>query len=113
MALIDKLKAAFGSAWHTNSDAALQVIADAAAGDQVVTSLSVTGSAAIGSAASSYLGFFGATKVQQQAAITAVSVTAPIAISGGFGFQTSAQMIALITAVNALQAEIKNLGLTA
>ncbi len=56
----------------------------------------------MGSAATEKNSFWGATPVVQPTAATAVSTTAPVAISSGFGFATTAQLTALITAVNLL-----------
>ncbi len=65
----------------------------------------------VGTTASSLVGFHGADPVDQYATITSVSTTAPV--SGAFGFETSAQAIALLTAVNSLIAMCKEKGLIA
>lgn len=55
--------------------------------------------------------FWGATAVVRPTSAVAVSTSAPVGISSGFGFGTSAQMIALITAVNVLRANSVTTGL--
>ncbi len=65
------------------------------------------------SATADKVSFFAATPVVQptNAAQAAVSTSVPVAISSGFGFGTSAQMITLLTLVNRLRTDLVALGL--
>jgi hypothetical protein len=68
----------------------------------------------LGQSATAKIGFYGVTPVVQVAlaATPAVSTSVPIAVCAGFGFQTSAQMIALLALVNAHRAALVTLGLS-
>jgi len=56
-----------------------------------------------GKASTDKLGFWGTTPVVQPTAATAVSTSVPVSTTGGvFGFNSSAQVIALLAAVNQL-----------
>jgi hypothetical protein len=66
----------------------------------------------IGKSATSLLAFHGATPVDQSAAATSVSTSVPTQTSP-FGFSTSAQVIALLAAVNAVIVCLKEKGLMA
>ena len=67
----------------------------------------------LGAAATSTIGFYGTTPIAQRtsAVQTTISTSAPVAISSGFGFATSAQMISLLAAVAEIQATLTLLGL--
>lgn len=66
----------------------------------------------IGVNSSALVAFHGASPVDQAAAITSVSTSVPTQTSP-FGFSTSAQAIALVTAVNALVVMAREKGLIA
>lgn len=59
-----------------------------------------------------YVGFYGATPVVRANAITAVSTSALVAVSGAYGFATEAQATAIVSAVNNLITACKNIGIT-
>lgn len=65
----------------------------------------------IGQTAAELIGFHGVTPVAQAVVSASVSTTAPV--SGAFGFSTSAQAIAVLTAINDLLTMAKNKGLMA
>lgn len=90
---------------------ALTVGGTASQGAISATSLTVSATVAVGTTASSKFGVHGATPVVQSSAATTVSTTAPV--SGAFGYETSAQAIAILTAVNLIITCLKNHGLMA
>lgn len=59
------------------------------------------------------IGFYGTAPVAQGAAVTTVTTTAATSTTNAFGYTTSTQADALVTAVNALIARLKAVGLTA
>lgn len=65
-----------------------------------------------GGAATDKLACYGETPVIQASAITAVNTTAASS-SSPFGFTTSTQADAIVTAVNSLITAVKNFGITA
>ena len=65
-----------------------------------------------GGAATEKLSCYGVTPVVQAAAITAVNTTAATTTTA-FGFTTSTQADALVTAVNAIRVALTNFGITA
>lgn len=69
----------------------------------------------IGQAAADLVAFHGATATDQYAISAAVSTTAPLSVTGNtvYGFQTSAQFIALMVLVNDLRALVIEKGLAA
>lgn len=117
MPTLAQLKAAFGSAWHTNSDAILALLASdgGAASAGSFTDLTVTGNTQLGNAVTDTFGMFGTTPIAQrasasQAAFTAQTYTAiaTIAVSavgtgalaGVWGFQSSTVAKSIRTQVN-------------
>lgn len=66
----------------------------------------------LGQSSSELIAFHGATPTDQYAAITSVSTSAPTS-SSPFGFVTTAQLTALVTAVNSIIAALKEKGITA
>ncbi len=64
-----------------------------------------------GNAATSVVGFYGTTPVAQAATITALSGT--IVSTGAFGYATSAEFLAVQTAVNSILTALKNIGIVA
>lgn len=66
----------------------------------------------VGTASTSYVSFFGESPVQQQAAITSVTTTGASS-STPFGYTTSTQADAIVTAVNSIITKLGNLGLIA
>ena len=72
--------------------------------DEVLTSLAVTGDARLGNAATTLLSFHGATAVDQTAYTATISTTVPVSVAGSvaFAFQSSAQFIAQIDAINTI-----------
>jgi hypothetical protein len=69
------------------------------------------GGTTLGQSATDLISFHGATAVAQAAVSASVSTTAPV--SGAFGFSTSAQAIAVLTALNDILTCLKNKGLMA
>lgn len=65
----------------------------------------------LGQSSADLISFHGSTPCDQSATAAAVSTTAPV--SGAFGFETSAQAIAVLTAINALLVCVKEKGLMA
>ncbi len=65
----------------------------------------VTSPVTIGSSTASLVGFYGATAVDQGAAVTTVTTTASTT-STPFGYSTSTQADAIVTAINALIARL-------
>lgn len=69
--------------------------------------------AQIGSSATEKIGFYGATPVVQGAAVTTVTTTAATSTTNAFGYTTSTQADAIVTAVNALISRLQTIGITA
>jgi hypothetical protein len=63
----------------------------------------------MGQSASDLVSFHGVAPVAQAAIVTSITTTAPV--SGAFGFETSAQAISVITALNAIIVALKAKGL--
>jgi UDP-N-acetyl-D-mannosaminuronic acid transferase (WecB/TagA/CpsF family) len=66
----------------------------------------------IGNDASSIIGFYGEAGVAQQTKAVAVATTAATSTTNAFGYTTSTQADAIVTAVNAIIAQLTALGLT-
>lgn len=72
------------------------------------------GGTGLGQSVTDLIGFYGVTAVAQQTTAdqAAVSTTAPVSATANvFGFQTSAQIIALINCVNAIRFALVQNGL--
>ena len=67
----------------------------------------------LGASTTAKVGFFGETPVVQPSAITAVATTASTSTSSAFGYTTSTQAEAIVTAVNDIITKLQTLGLTA
>ncbi len=67
--------------------------------------------ACLGQSATDKVSFYNATPVVRPTSAVAVSTSAPVSAATAFGFETSAQLIALLTAVNVLRANSVTLGL--
>lgn len=67
----------------------------------------------IGSATSDLVGFYGETPVDQAAAITSVTTTAATSTTNAYGYTTSTQADAIVTAVNAIIVALQDIGITA
>lgn len=67
----------------------------------------------LGQSTTSKIGFFGETPTTQPAAVTAVATTAATSTSSAFGYTTSTQADAIVTAVNSIITKLQTLGLTA
>lgn len=69
----------------------------------------------LGQSAADLISFHGATPVSQIAYTASLVTTAPVSVCGGagFAFSTSAQAIALTTAVNAIQRALIDKGIMA
>lgn len=115
MPTLAQLKAAFGSAWHTNSDAILALLASdgGASTPGVFTDLTVTGNTQIGNAITDTFGMFGTTPIAQraataQAAFTAQTLTAiattvfSAAFTGMWAFSSSTVAKTYRTQINKL-----------
>lgn len=66
----------------------------------------------VGTASTSYVTFYGGTPVQRQATITTVTTTGASS-STPFGYTTSTQADAIVTAVNAILARLTSYNLIA
>lgn len=65
----------------------------------------------IGNAATSLVGFYGATPIVQPSGATQTTITATwVTISSGFGFFSSDQIISVIAAIQQIQTVLKTLG---
>ena len=67
----------------------------------------------IGTAATSLVGFYGATPIVQRTKATAVATTAATSTTNAYGYTTAAQADAIVTAVNAIIVNLTDLGLAA
>ncbi len=67
----------------------------------------------LGDATTSLVSLYGVNPVVQAAAITAAATTASTSTTNAFGFTTSTQADAVVTAVNAIITALKNVGITA
>lgn len=67
----------------------------------------------IGDATTDLVGFYGETPVDQAAAITTVTTDAATSTTNAFGYSTSTQADAIVTAVNAIIAALAGIGITA
>lgn len=67
----------------------------------------------IGGATTDLVGFYGETPVDQAAAITSVTTTAATSTTNAFGYATSTQADAIVTAVNAIIVALQDIGITA
>lgn len=80
----------------------------------VTTSVGLGGGSpvTIGNAATSLVGFYGATPIVQPSGATQTTLTATwVTISSGFGFFSSDQIISVIAAIQQIQTVLKTLGL--
>ena len=68
--------------------------------------------ARMGNAATDIIGFYGEAGVAQQTAATAVATTAATSTTLAWGYTTSTQADAIVTAVNGIIAQLTALGLT-
>lgn len=67
----------------------------------------------LGQLTTSKIGFFGTTPQVQLGAITTVTTTASSSTTNAFGYTTSVQADAIVTAINTLISRVQSLGLTA
>lgn len=67
----------------------------------------------IGGASTDLVGFYGETPVDQAAAITTVTTDAATSTTNAWGYSTSTQADAIVTAVNAIIAALAGIGITA
>lgn len=67
----------------------------------------------LGQTSTSPIGFFGATPQVRLSAVTTVTTTAAVSHSSNWGYNTSVQADAIVTAVNTLISRAQSLGLTA
>lgn len=67
----------------------------------------------LGQATSSKIGLFGTTPQVQLAAVTTVTTTAATSTTTNWGYVTSVQADAIVTAVNALISRVQSIGITA
>lgn len=112
MPTLAELRAAFGQAWHVNSEAILALLAsDGTASAGVFTDLTSTGNTRLGNAVTDTIGLYGVTPVAQragasQAAYTASTLTAlgtiafSTAAAGVWGFQSSTAAKTIRTQLN-------------
>jgi hypothetical protein len=68
--------------------------------------------AKVANAATDIVAFYGAAGVAQQTKATAVTTTGTSSTTNAYGFTTAAQGDAIVTAVNAIIAQLTALGLT-
>ena len=67
----------------------------------------------IGRAAADLVGFYGATPVAQASTFTSVGTTAATSTTNAYGYSTSTQADAIVTAVNAIITALENIGIAA
>lgn len=67
----------------------------------------------LGQLSTSKIGLWGAVPQAQPSAVTTVTTTAAVSHSSNWGYSTSVQADAIITAVNTLISRIQTVGLTA
>ena len=67
----------------------------------------------LGQSSTSKIGFFGTTPQVQLSAVTTVTTTAAVSHSSNWGYSTSVQADAIVTAMNALIGRVQSTGLTA
>ena len=67
----------------------------------------------LGQSATDLVGLYGTSPVDQAAAITSVNTTAATSTTNAFGFTTSTQADALVTAVNSILTALRDIGLIA
>ena len=68
--------------------------------------------ALIGSSSTALVGFYGATPIVRPTKATAVTTTGSSSTTNAYGYTTAAQADAIVTAVNAIIANLTALGLT-
>ena len=66
----------------------------------------------LGQSATDLVSVYNATPVARASAITAVNTTASTSTTNAFGYTTSTQADAIVTAVNSLITAVKNFGIT-
>jgi len=69
--------------------------------------------ACLGRAAADLIGFYGTTPCNQPANVTSVTTTAATSTTLAYGYTTSTQADALVTAVNAIITNLEEMGLMA
>lgn len=67
----------------------------------------------IGNSTSDLVGFYGETPVDQGAAVTTVTTDAATSTTNAWGYSTSTQADAIVTAVNALIGRLQDIGIIA
>ena len=67
----------------------------------------------LGQATTSKIGLWGTVPQVQLSAVTTVTTTAAVSHSSGWGYSTSVQADAIITAVNSLISRVQSVGMTA
>lgn len=67
----------------------------------------------VGQSATDKVGFYGTTPVAQYATIAAVNTTASTSTTNAFGYTTSTQADAIVTALNSVITALKNIGIVA
>lgn len=67
----------------------------------------------LGQSTADLVGFFGNTPVDQPAQVTSVNTTASTSTTNAFGYTTSTQADAIVTAINAIITNLEELGLMA
>lgn len=67
----------------------------------------------LGQLTTAKIGFFGTVPQVQLGAVTTVTTTAASSTTNAFGYTTSVQADAIVTAVNALISRVQSLGFTA
>jgi len=72
-----------------------------------------TAGVCLGRAAADKVGLYGATPVVQASTFTAVATTAATSTTNAFGYSTSTQADAIVTAVNAIIVALENIGIAA
>lgn len=66
----------------------------------------------VGDSAADIVSFYGATGTAQQTKTVAVTTTGSSSTTNAFGYTTSTQADAIVTAINAIITQLTNLGLT-
>jgi hypothetical protein len=79
--------------------------------DAQVLGANASGGLLIGATSSDLVGFYGTAGVDQPAAITSVNTTAATSTTLAFGYTTSTQADAIVTAINSILSALREVGL--
>lgn len=74
---------------------------------------SITGITTFNPSSSALIHFYGGTPVDQPAAVSDVTTTGATSTTNAYGYTTAAQADAVVTAINALLARVREIGIIA